>query len=581
MSEALDRRGLLYGTSAYVLWGLFPLLMAALVPAGAFEITAHRALWSLAVCLIMVAVVRGFARVRAAVRDRAVLARLAAAAALIAVNWTVMVYAVITERIAWSSLGYYINPLITVALGVVFLGERLTRTQVVAIAIAAVAVAVVGWDTGGVPWIPLTLAVSFGLYALVKKGVGAKVDALTGLTVETALLAPAAAATLWLVAQAGQQTLLARGGEGLGVGHDVLLLSTGVWTAGVLIIFAAGARPAAAQRDRPAAVHHPHHQLHAGSMALRGEDASRAVAGLRAGVGGAGAHHGGLLAGPSPTHRARLTSTSTHSKILWGGEGWKSGGQDSCGALRVAIYRYSPTPAAPAGGPYCPTLTAPQQVKGGVACPVYCGGMRMGAVLLGVLILAGCSAAESADVTEPHDQLAFRAEQALASAKLNPEVRGIIQEAADTGVMSFEDYKRGMHIYVECMASVGVESRMYETTSLGVPTIIFTERYIPGMGVDDETYSDVSRDCADRSYYPVIMVYQSQPSVIEAKEARFREYLPALAECLAEHGVTLAEDAVFDELWQASAQVLEESGVHCETETGFEESQTFPADIWD
>ncbi|PKQ26748.1 MAG: EamA family transporter RarD [Actinobacteria bacterium HGW-Actinobacteria-4] len=242
VNHALDRRGLLFGASAYFIWGLFPIFMAALMPAGAFEIVAHRALWSLVVCVIIVTVVRKWRRVRTVMSDRVTMLRLTAAAALIGINWGVMVYAVVTERVASTSLGYYINPLLTVALSVVFLGERLRRLQMVAISIATVAVVILGLELGGLPWIALTLASTFALYALIKKGVGSKVDALTGLTVETAVMVPAVAIILWLVARSGAQTFLVRGEEGLGLTHDLLLAFTGVWTAGALIVFAAGAR---------------------------------------------------------------------------------------------------------------------------------------------------------------------------------------------------------------------------------------------------------------------------------------------------------------------------------------------------
>jgi chloramphenicol-sensitive protein RarD len=153
-----------------------------------------------------------------------------------------MVYAVLTDRVAQTALGYYINPLITVALSVVFLGERLRRLQLVAIAVAFIAVVILAVEMGGVPWISLSLAVSFALYSFIKKAVGAKVDALSGLTIETAIIAPVAIAVIAAITVAGDATLFARGAEGLGPWHDVLLLTTGIWTAGALILFAAGAR---------------------------------------------------------------------------------------------------------------------------------------------------------------------------------------------------------------------------------------------------------------------------------------------------------------------------------------------------
>jgi chloramphenicol-sensitive protein RarD len=242
VTEALDRRGLAYGISAYTVWGFFPIFMAVLIPAGALEIVAWRALSSLIVCLAIIAVMRAWKRLWALVRDAQIMRRLAIASVVIAVNWGVMVYAVLTDRVASTALGYYINPLITVALSVVFLGERLRRLQVVAIAIAFIAVVILAIEMGGVPWISLSLAVSFALYSFIKKAVGAKVDALSGLTIETGIIAPLAIGVIAAITAAGNATLFARGAEGLGPLHDVLLLTTGTWTAGALLLFAAGAR---------------------------------------------------------------------------------------------------------------------------------------------------------------------------------------------------------------------------------------------------------------------------------------------------------------------------------------------------
>lgn len=242
VTEALDRRGLAYGISAYTVWGFFPIFMAMLVPAGALEIVAWRALSSLIVCLAVIAVMRVWTRLWALVRDAQVMRRLAIASVVIAINWGVMVYAVLTDRVAQTALGYYINPLITVALSVIFLGERLRRLQIVALAVAFVAVVILAVEMGGLPWISLSLALSFAAYSFIKKAVGHKVDALSGLTIETALIAPVAIAVIVAVTVAGDATLFARGAEGLGPFHDLLLLTTGTWTAGALILFAAGAR---------------------------------------------------------------------------------------------------------------------------------------------------------------------------------------------------------------------------------------------------------------------------------------------------------------------------------------------------
>jgi len=236
VTERLDRQGLVYAFLAYGIWGVFPILMDELRPAGAVEIVAHRALWSLGVCLLIVAITRRWGRVVAVFRDTRTVLTLALAALVVAFNWGVMVYAVITDRVADTSLGYYINPLITVALGVLVLRERLHKAQGVAITIALAAIVLVGVELRGVPWIAPTLAFSFAAYSLLKKQLGAKVDALTGLTIETLVLLPVAIALLAIVAARGGTTW---GHEG--AGHNVWLASTGLWTAGALIIFAAGA----------------------------------------------------------------------------------------------------------------------------------------------------------------------------------------------------------------------------------------------------------------------------------------------------------------------------------------------------
>ncbi|WP_296667769.1 EamA family transporter RarD [Demequina sp.] len=242
MTPSIDRRGLLFGASAYFVWGLFPIFMAALEPAGALEIVAWRSISSLLVCAAIVPFLHGWSRIVTVVKDRRVLLRLSLASAVIAINWGVMVYAVVTDRVASTSLGYYINPLITVALGVLLLGERLRRLQLVAIVVAAVAVLVLAVEMGGVPWISLVLAFSFATYSFIKKTVGHKVDALTGLSVETAVQLPVAIGVLAWIGASGQATLFARGAEGLGGWHDALMLTTGTWTAGALLLFAAGAR---------------------------------------------------------------------------------------------------------------------------------------------------------------------------------------------------------------------------------------------------------------------------------------------------------------------------------------------------
>ncbi len=236
----LDRTGLGLGLGAYLVWGLFPILMHALEPASAVEITAQRILWSVAVCAVIVTAVRGWGRLRAALTDLKTLGTLALAAALIVTNWLTYVFSVVTDRVAHASLGYYINPLVLVALGVLVLGERLRRLQIVAVGIATIAVGVISVELGGVPWISLVLAFSFGIYGLIKKRVA--VDPITGLSVETMVLAPVAAVVVWRLSASGEATFGVRGSAGLGLSHDLLIASTGVFTVGALLLFSGAAQ---------------------------------------------------------------------------------------------------------------------------------------------------------------------------------------------------------------------------------------------------------------------------------------------------------------------------------------------------
>jgi chloramphenicol-sensitive protein RarD len=229
------RAGIAAGLSAYVLWGLFPLYFPLLQPAGGVEIVAHRVLWSLLSIAVLITVVRRWPQVRAVVADRRALGVLAVAAVLIAANWTIFVVAVNAGHVVETSLGYFINPLVSVLLGVVVFRERLRPLQWAAVAIAAVAVLVLTVDYGRPPWIALSLAASFGGYGLMKKLV--RVDAMPGLFVETALVVVPAAVFLGVLQSRGQSSFAAHG-----AGHAVLLVSSGVATAIPLLLFAAAAR---------------------------------------------------------------------------------------------------------------------------------------------------------------------------------------------------------------------------------------------------------------------------------------------------------------------------------------------------
>ena len=230
-----ERRGTALVLSSYVLWGLFPLYFRLLDAAGAVEILSHRIVLTALTCLLLVTATRGWERVRAAVGQRRQLLALAAAGVLVTLNWLVYVYGVITGRTADAALGYFINPLVTVALAALVLGERLRRAQGVAIVLAVIAVAVA--SQGRLPWISLALAASFGLYGLVKHQV--RVDALTGLTLESCLVLPLGLGYLTYLAATGSLAL--QGPQG-SVTLGALFLLSGPVTAVPLLLFAAGAR---------------------------------------------------------------------------------------------------------------------------------------------------------------------------------------------------------------------------------------------------------------------------------------------------------------------------------------------------
>lgn len=231
------RNGMLATLSAFVIWGLAPLYFRTLGSVPPFEIVAHRVLWSaifLAALLAFLPFTGGFARVRGVWQQPRLLALLALTSLLTSSNWLVFIWSIDAGRLLEASLGYFINPLVSVALGALFLGERLRPLQAVAVAIACAGVAWRVWQVGSLPWIPLFLAGTFGLYGLLRKR--APVDAVSGLFVETLLVAPLALAWLaWL----HHQGHLAFGGGGV---TDWLLPLTGVITAVPLMMFAVGAR---------------------------------------------------------------------------------------------------------------------------------------------------------------------------------------------------------------------------------------------------------------------------------------------------------------------------------------------------
>jgi len=227
----------LYGVACYLMWGLFPLYWPLLEPAGSIEILAHRIVWSLAVVATVLAVTRSWGWIRPLLADRATLARMTLAAVLIAANWATYIWGVNNEHVVETSLGYFINPVVTVLIGVLVLHERLRPVQWAAIGLGTVAVIVLAVDYGRPPWIALILAFSFGAYGLLKKQVGATVGAVQSLTVETAVLFVPALTFLVVLDARGDSQL---GHSGLG--HGLLLASAGVATAVPLLFFASAAR---------------------------------------------------------------------------------------------------------------------------------------------------------------------------------------------------------------------------------------------------------------------------------------------------------------------------------------------------
>ena len=221
--------GVGFAVAAYLLWGLVPIYWKTLPGVPVDELTAWRALWSAVVGASLVIVARHAPALRAVLRAPRLLLPLALSAALLGVNWLVFIHAMATDRVAHTSLGYYVNPLVSVALGFLLLGERLRPAQTAAVGIAA---AGVGWWTftlGGLPWIAAVLAGTFALYGLVRKLV--PVQPAVGFCLEMLLLLPFAVAYLWL-----------RPGLAVGAGDQAWVALSGVITAAPLLCFASAAR---------------------------------------------------------------------------------------------------------------------------------------------------------------------------------------------------------------------------------------------------------------------------------------------------------------------------------------------------
>lgn len=227
--------GALFALAAYTLWGVLPAYWKVLSHVPTADVLAHRVLWSLVFTLGVVFALRRGPELAAVLRDRHKSLALLASGALIGSNWGMFIWSVDAGRLVEASFGYYLTPLLNVVLGLALLGERLERTQLVAVAIAAVGVVALGFGLGGAPWLPLALALSFGLYGLVRKLTA--VSSLVGLTLETGLLAPLA--LVWL---AYRVEVRAESFFPDGSGTAALLVFSGVITALPLIFFASAAK---------------------------------------------------------------------------------------------------------------------------------------------------------------------------------------------------------------------------------------------------------------------------------------------------------------------------------------------------
>ena len=228
-------RGFLFALSAYLFWGVLPFYMKAVAHIPSAEVVAHRIVWSVPIAAALLVWLGRTADIKVALRTPRTLAMAAVTAALITVNWGIYVWAIAADRALETALGYYINPLLSVFLGAVVLGEKLNRAQMIAIGLAVLAVGLLTWESGGLPWVSVALALTWGIYALFKKTL--PIGPAQGFFLEVLLLSiPAIGYILWL--------------EGAGVGHfgrtgagDIwLLLGCGLVTAVPLILFANGAK---------------------------------------------------------------------------------------------------------------------------------------------------------------------------------------------------------------------------------------------------------------------------------------------------------------------------------------------------
>jgi len=223
------KTGLLFGVSAYVLWGAFPLYWPLLEPASALEIVSHRAVWTMIFCIIILAITKSLRATRETMKRPKVAAKLFLTSILISINWLVYIWATNNGHVVEASLGYYINPLVMIGFGVIILKEKLRTLQWAAVGIATVGVLTLTIDYGRLPWIALTLAISWGSYGFVKKQLG--LGALEGLAIETLIASLPYLLYLIYIGDKGS------GQFGHGLGITILLISAGAITAIPLLLF--------------------------------------------------------------------------------------------------------------------------------------------------------------------------------------------------------------------------------------------------------------------------------------------------------------------------------------------------------
>ncbi|MDO6563728.1 EamA family transporter RarD [Amphritea sp. 1_MG-2023] len=235
ISQQEQNQGILFALAAYSMWGLIPVYFKLVDSVSPFEVVAHRVIWSVIFLALFMAATGRWQTLLGNLRQKKLLASLTVSAIIISFNWLVFIWAVAQERILEASLGYYINPLISVLLGMIFLGERLRIAQWLAILIATAGVAYQLILLGSLPWVALALAFSFGFYGLLRKRI--VVDPFCGLLIETLILSPIALIYLFWLHQQGQLTFIHSGSTTM-----LLLAAAGIVTSLPLICFAAGAR---------------------------------------------------------------------------------------------------------------------------------------------------------------------------------------------------------------------------------------------------------------------------------------------------------------------------------------------------